>query len=93
MKSRSKKSGGQRREAVTVLATPPARGTAQDHRSASRRLCQGLRTCMKNRGMGILPMRPTGILPVGEATESRAKMALRLTGKMPVPRERGQVAL
>jgi hypothetical protein len=36
--------------------------------------------------MGILPMRPTGILPVGNPLVCRAKMALQLTGKMPVLR-------
>jgi len=35
--------------------------------------------------MGILPMRATGILPVANSG-CRAKMALRLTGRMPVPR-------
>jgi len=36
--------------------------------------------------MGILPMRPTGILPVGDPAKSRARMALLLTGRMPVLR-------
>jgi len=35
--------------------------------------------------MGVPPMRATGILPVANSGY-RAKMALRLTGKMPVPR-------
>jgi hypothetical protein len=34
--------------------------------------------------MGILPMRTTGILPVVISGDCRAKMALLLTGKMPV---------
>ena len=34
--------------------------------------------------MGILPMRTTGILPVVLSGDCRAKMALLLTGKMPV---------
>jgi hypothetical protein len=36
--------------------------------------------------MGILPMSNTGILPVVFPEESRAKMALLRTGKMPVLR-------
>ena len=40
--------------------------------------------------MGILPMSSTGILPVPDSGEGRAKMALLLTGKMPVLREEGE---
>jgi len=36
--------------------------------------------------MGILPMSTTGILPVGFPVHGRARMALRLTGRMPVLR-------
>ena len=36
--------------------------------------------------MGILPMSTTGILPVVFSGDCRAKMALLLTGKMPVLR-------
>jgi hypothetical protein len=39
-----------------------------------------------------LPVRPTGILPV-EMVRSRAKMALRRMGRMPMPRRIPEAAL
>jgi len=43
------------------------------------------------RGMGILPMCAAGILPADSGRSGRARMALRRTGKMPVPR-RGRLS-
>ena len=43
--------------------------------------------------MGILPMRPRGVSPLAFDAPGRAKMALLLTGKMPVLRESGMIDL